>query len=72
MRPPSELPPPAPEPPRAAQPLARIRRSPLTPRLAFESLLIVLDVLFGVALDEWREESDEDALARTALANSRH
>lgn len=40
-------------------------------RLAFESLLIVLSVLVGLALNDWREHRRERELATMAMANFR-
>jgi hypothetical protein len=51
--------------------LARIRRSPVAPKLLFESALIILSVLLGLALNGWQERRRERALAEQVVANFR-
>jgi hypothetical protein len=54
------------------KPVARRRRVPRrSSRLVFESVLIVLSVLLGFAVSEWRDQAEDRRLARTALANFR-
>lgn len=51
--------------------LRRLRGSSVAGRFGFESVLIVLSVLVGLALNEWRELRAERARAETALVNFR-
>lgn len=52
-------------------PAAASARRQQVGRLAFEGILIVVSVLLGLALNEWREHRRERALATTALTNFR-
>jgi hypothetical protein len=58
-------------PPAAPSRLARIRHSSVAPKLLFESALIVLSVLLGLALNGWQERRRERALAEQVVANFR-
>jgi hypothetical protein len=51
--------------------LRRLRTSAVAPRLAFESALIVLSVLLGLALNEWGERRRERERAAETVANFR-
>ena len=67
--------------PAAAAPLAPVehategaprgRRAAMAPRLAFESALIILSVLLGLALNEWGDRRREKERAAETVANFR-
>jgi type II secretory pathway pseudopilin PulG len=53
--------------PQGRRALHRLRQS----RLIFESALIILSVLLGLALSDWQSQRNDRALGRQALANFR-